>query len=172
MLLTPNLSPSLIHQCANWPVFQQADELLITWPTKGELDVRPLVQAFQGAVYLPRITGPRQMVFHRFESDSTLVKGPHGILEPANDSLHWQPNSTQSTLLIAPALCVDTAGYRLGYGGGYFDTWLHAHQPLGQHSFTVASLVPSALIVKQLPHDPWDQRLDHLVTENGLTCYD
>jgi len=168
-LLTSHLSAALIKQCLHWKTFQEADELLITWPTKDELDVRPLIQAFQGPVYLPRVIGPRHMAFHRFESEDALIQGPHGILEPAASSPPWQPSPKRITLLIAPALCVDTTGYRLGYGGGYFDAWLHTHRPLLQNSLTVASVVPSTLVVECLPHDDWDQPLDSILTENGAT---
>ena len=161
-----------MERCLSWTLFQDADELLITWPTEDELDVRPLIQAFQGSVYLPRVTGPRHMIFHRFELKEALTQGPHGIFEPANDSLQWQPNVSIKTLLIAPALCVDTAGYRLGYGGGYFDAWLHKHRPHLQDSLTVASLVPSMLVVERLPHEEWDQRLDITLTENGVTRHE
>ncbi len=166
-LLTPHRSQALIAQCLSWEGFLKADELLITWPTGDELDVRPLIQAFQGLVYLPRITGPRQMAFHQFESEAPLVEGSYGILEPEKIAPLWQPNPRLHTLLMAPALCVDAARYRLGYGGGYFDAWLHAHRPLLQESLTVASLIPLALVVKHLPHDDWDQRLDTVLTEDG-----
>ena len=166
-ILTPSLSQALVNHGLAWKIFQEADELLITWPTNHELDVRPLIQAFQGPVYLPRVTGPRHMAFHRFELEAELVSGPHTILEPAIQSTPWKPNPTLSTLLIAPALCVDTAAYRLGYGGGYFDAWLHAHRPLLQASLTVACLIPSALVAERLPHDDWDQRLDTVLTEDG-----
>lgn len=55
---------------------------------------------------------------------STLIKGPYGIMEPqSEDNIHINPIEFRALCLV-PLLACDTNGYRLGYGGGYYDKFL------------------------------------------------
>ncbi len=74
-------------------------------------------------VAMPRcISGTREMTFHYVSDVSQLKKGSFGVLEPTEDMpLADKPDKP---LMVVPALMLDSFGYRLGYGGGYYDRYL------------------------------------------------
>ncbi|MFN8614738.1 MAG: 5-formyltetrahydrofolate cyclo-ligase [Vampirovibrionales bacterium] len=171
--LTPANTQAIIQHLKHWVVFQQASTLLAFWPTANEIDLRSLLDSFTGKIFLPRITGPKAMAFYAYQPYEPLVQNAYGLQEPPEQAPQWHPTSAKTTtLMIVPALAVDSQGYRLGYGGGYYDTWLAAikntaHQK--QHLQTVVA-VPQALVVNQLPRHDWDVPVDWRVTENGLVA--
>lgn len=95
-----------------------------------ELDLSP-VHAFlwkEGyLLHLPRLTSARDMVFHRVYPFDNLIKNIYGIGEPVADS-STETEPSAEDLIIIPALAVDEGGYRLGYGGGFYDRFLE-HRP-------------------------------------------
>lgn len=75
--------------------------------------------------------------------------------------------STPLDGVLIPALALDRAGYRLGYGQGYYDRWLNS-LPESQRPLTIG-VTWSPCIVDTLPHDDWDIPLDWLLSEQGLS---
>jgi len=70
--------------------------------------------------------------------------------------------SHELDLIIVPALTFDKAGYRLGYGGGYYDRYLH-----NVRAITVG-MARERLIKEKLPVEPHDIAVCHVVTEEGI----
>lgn len=64
-------------------------------------------------------------------------------------------------LCLVPGLAFDRAGYRLGYGKGYYDRFLAAH------AVKAVGLCYEELLLTQVPRQPLDQRVGWLVTEAG-----
>ena len=74
-------------------------------------------------VALPRcIKGTRDMTFHYITDVAQLKPGSFGVMEPTEELPKWQP--ADGGLAVVPALMLDSFGYRLGYGGGYYDRFL------------------------------------------------
>ncbi len=70
------------------------------------------------------------------------------------------------SILITPLLAFDNAGYRLGYGGGYYDRTL---AELRKHfSIFAIGAAYGCQKFESIPHDQFDQRLDAVVTEKGV----
>lgn len=90
--------------------------------------------------------------------------GHYGILEP--DPALPQLLAENIDLLLVPAVAIDRGGYRLGYGGGYYDR-LRA-DPCWRQIPTIGIVFDFAY-VDSLPIDPWDLPLDAVCTELGLT---
>jgi len=94
------------------------------WPIRGELDLRPWMQAIheQGAqVALPVVIEKNAPVeFHLWRPGSPLKRGIWNIPVPA-EGIPLTPE-----IVISPLLGIDSAGYRLGNGGGYYDRTLAA----------------------------------------------
>lgn len=98
------------------------------------------------------------MRFHALTSLSGLAPGPFGILEPQNT-----PEITDfaHAVAIVPALCYNRQGYRLGYGGGYYDKFLSQHPEI-----PTIGLCFAACLTDQNFQAPHDIKIDRVVTEN------
>lgn len=130
---------------------------------RDEADPALLLEALTRAgahVAFPRVTGKdAALEFHRVPDGEILSPGVFGIREPL---AHW-PRATPDILLV-PLLAYDDQGYRLGYGGGYYDRTLAALS--GARAIGIGY---AGQRVDILPHDAHDCRLHAILTENGLT---
>lgn len=135
------------------------------WPLAGELDPRPLMEllAERGArLALPGAAHPgRPLRFHAFLPGDVLRPGPFGVMIPAEGTAELQPD-----LVLVPLLAFDVRGGRLGYGGGFYDRTLEALRRT-RPGLLAVGLAFAAQEVSALPHEPGDQMLDWIVTENG-----
>lgn len=132
------------------------------WPIKGEPDLRPLMADLQGSgvtLALPVVeTKAAPMVFRRWTPGMALVRGDWNIPVPPPDAERLTPD-----IALAPLVGWDAAGFRLGYGGGYFDRTLAALSP---RPFTIGIGLHSARLATIFPQ-PHDIALDAILTEAG-----
>ncbi len=135
------------------------------WPIQGEADLRPLIEAWiaQGepgfTALLPVVVERgAALVFRGWDPQVHLASDACGILAPAAGE------TQRPQALLIPVNGFDAAGYRLGYGGGFFDRTLAALDPrplsigVGFELSRVDSVRPEA----------HDVRLDAIVTEAGV----
>jgi len=132
------------------------------WPYKGEYDARFLARKLRetgATTALPVVVAPKTpLVFREWHPGVPLASGALGIPYPPEG-----PEIVPTTVLL-PAPGFDDAGYRLGYGGGFFDRTLAA-LPKRPHVIAVAH---------ELAHIPtihpqsWDIPVDFVVTERGI----
>lgn len=135
--------------------------LLLYRAIRSELDPAPLWCAAREAgvpVLFPRITGPYTMEPVAVSRPADLVAGPFGIEEP-HPSLPAAAFD-EVAVVVVPGIAFDRRGYRLGYGGGYYDRFLLAVPQARQVGFTY-----DALVVPELPREPHDRRVDLIVTD-------
>jgi 5-formyltetrahydrofolate cyclo-ligase len=129
-----NTLPAEIHEelsvliCDNIlssAVWKEYDDILMYVPFSFEVDIFPLIDIAwrEGKkVFLPKIDTLNSVIIPiEYKRYSTLVKGPYGIMEPqSEDNIHIDPIEFKALCLV-PLLACDKYGYRLGYGGGYYD---------------------------------------------------
>jgi 5-formyltetrahydrofolate cyclo-ligase len=101
------------------------------------------------------------MIFRNYTSDSSLVPNSYGILEPSQNAEEVVPS-----IIIAPLVAFSLAGYRLGYGGGYYDRYIEKN--LDNKSLIKIGLGFSFQKYDKLPNENHDQKLDWILTENYL----
>lgn len=132
------------------------------WPFGEELDPRPLLYRLAGAGHacgLPVVVGRGSaLVFRAWSPGTVLHEGAFGILIPPDDAPEVVPD-----LLLVPLLAFDRKGFRLGYGGGYFDRTLKALR--GRGRIVAVGLAFAEQEVGAVPHGPRDQPLDWVITE-------
>ncbi|MBK0327518.1 5-formyltetrahydrofolate cyclo-ligase [Rhodobacteraceae bacterium F11138] len=132
------------------------------WPIKSEADLRPWMQRLTDAgatVALPVVaTRAAPLVFRPWGPDAPMRRGHWNILEPDTE------DTVIPTIALAPLVGWDDDGYRLGYGGGYFDRTLAALTP---PAFAIGVGFQGARLRTIYPQ-PHDVRLDAIVTEAGL----
>jgi 5-formyltetrahydrofolate cyclo-ligase len=110
----------------------------------------------------PRVVAKKQpLAFHHWQAGRELMKSAFGVLEPRPD---W-PLATPNILLV-PMLAFDRDGYRLGYGGGFYDMTLAVSRARWPVRAIGVAFVGQE--VETLPREAHDQRLDAIVTENGV----
>jgi 5-formyltetrahydrofolate cyclo-ligase len=144
------------------PIYQQAETILAYSSYRQEPDLSPLWDDRRKLWGLPRCLG-RDLVWHLFEpSLNTLQPGAFGILEPAPD---WPQLAVAAVdLILVPCVGCDRRGYRLGYGGGFYDRLLA--DPAWAEIPTIG-ITFSPMLVEILPIDPWDRPLRMVCTELG-----
>jgi len=133
------------------------------WPIKGEPDLRPLMAELHRAgatVCLPIVEQKAApLVFRRWTPATHMVRGDWNIPVPPPDAEVLIPDIT-----LAPLVGWDGAGFRLGYGGGYFDRTLAALAP---RPFTVGIGFQSSRLSTIYPQ-PHDIPLDIILTQEGV----
>ncbi len=129
-------------------------------PMRTEIDPLPAMSAHQGVVGVPVIiAAATPLKFREWGPGVAMVAGDFGALIPAEGA--W----VTPQVVIVPLLAFDTRGFRLGYGGGFYDRTLQrlrAKGPVLAIGFAFA-----AQEVDAVPTDDFDQRLDLIVTEAG-----
>ena len=131
------------------------------WPIKGEPDLRPLLSRLsqEGVqIALPVVAQPKApLVFRPWAPGALMRPGLWSIPEPATEEQVWPD------IALAPVVGWTREGYRLGYGGGYFDRTL---QDPARRPFTIGIGCDSAALATIFPQ-AHDIALDVILTETG-----
>ena len=110
---------------------------------------------------LPRVAARDQaLAFHRWSPGDVLISGAYSVSQPAETAELLAP-----TLLLVPLLAYDSKGFRLGYGGGYYDRTLEIFKPTGALAIGVAYANQE---IPAVPHEAHDVPLNMILTESGL----
>ncbi len=132
------------------------------WPMGDELDLRPLLARLHFAghpVGLPVVVKRgTPLLFRRWQPSDELVSGGYGTSMPSADKPVIEPE-----ILFVPLLAFDRQGYRVGYGGGFYDRTLQALRGAGPR--LAVGVAFAAQEVEAVPRDEHDQKLDWIVTE-------
>jgi len=130
-------------------------------PMRTEIDCLPAMAAHRGPVGVPVIMGKgRPLQFRRWHPEVRMVTGAFGALIPETGD--W----LEPEVLIVPLLAFDRAGYRLGYGGGFYDRTLEGLRRRGP--VVAIGFAFAAQEVDRVPIEDTDQRLDLIVTEREV----
>ena len=131
-------------------------------PLKSEISPLPLMHKLAGdgaQLALPRIVSRGSPLSMRaWEFGAPLDRGQWGIREPTLDAPEVEPD-----ILLVPLLAFDRAGYRIGYGAGYYDMTLARLR--ARKSVTAVGIAFAAQEVPEIPKTPGDERLDLVLTE-------
>ena len=132
------------------------------WPMGSELDPRPLMTALGEAghpIALPVvIEAERPLLFRAWSPGDALEPAAFNTQVPSADKPEVVPQ-----VVLAPLLAFDRAGYRLGYGGGFYDRTLARLRQDGD--VLAIGLAYAGQEVPAVPRDANDKRLDWIVTE-------
>jgi 5-formyltetrahydrofolate cyclo-ligase len=134
-------------------------------PLKSEINPLPLLQKLAEAgarLALPAIAGRgKPLIMRAWEFGAPLDRGQWGIREPKPGAPEVEPD-----ILLVPLLAFDRAGYRLGYGAGYYDMTIHRLRAL--KPVTAVGIAFAAQEVPKIPTTPRDERLDLVLTEREV----
>ena len=144
-----------------WSVFQKAQVIFTYMPMNEEVDLFPLLaDNHEKGWVIPRIQPHNRKILHPYHPQK-LVHHKFGMLEP--DSTLPQISPDRVELVLVPGLAFDQKGWRLGYGGGFYDTFLSDLPDL-----ITLGITYHTLLLDELPHMAHDIPVMALVTENGI----
>lgn len=137
-------------------------------PMKSEISPVPILRRLADAgvrLALPVVAGRDQpLTMRSWRFGEPLNVGVWGIREPKEDAAELDPD-----ILLVPLLAFDRCGYRLGYGGGYYDRTIRRLRQ--RKTVTTLGIGFAAQEVSKVPATSYDERLDLLLTENEVIEY-
>lgn len=143
--------------------WKKADTIAVTMSQDFEIDTRPIItEAWKVGkkVVLPRAKKKRVMDFVLYTPDTPLETSSFGIVEPAAHLSAVEKDDID--LMIVPGLAYSRNGYRIGFGGGYYDRFLTDYRGM-----------KISLVLKSQQIDAWtpetfDIPLDALITKDEV----
>lgn len=143
--------------------YKECDAIFTFLSFGSEVETRYIIEkalSDNKLIALPYMTDkPHEMVFIKINSLCDLVKNKIGIYEPVFDDKNIV-KSNDKTLIIVPGLAFDTKGYRIGYGGGYYDKYLSENE----YMYSVG-LAYDFQIADNIPTDEYDVNTDIIITD-------
>lgn len=163
------LDSSILRRVVSSRTYKECETLLTFVSTAIEVDTHKLIQtALQDGktVAVPRcVSGTREMEFFRISSMEDLESGTFGVLEPVPERCE-KIAEFPKPMCIVPGLAFDLAGYRLGYGKGYYDRFLSAHPELVNVGVCYCCCTLNRLI-----HGRFDVAVNYLITEKYMKAF-
>jgi 5-formyltetrahydrofolate cyclo-ligase len=138
------------------------------YPKDDEIDIRPIAEAALAAgkkIAFPRCNPEdHSMVFYFVNSFDDLEPGSYNIMEPSETLPVFDKAmaETANVVCIVPAVVFDKKGFRIGYGGGYYDRYLSGFRG------TKVGMAYRDFIVNSVPHGRFDLTVDVMMNERGL----
>lgn len=130
----------------------------------SEINTIPLIEKAiedKKHVFVPLCIDKSSMEARKINSISELKEKHYGLLEPSINSKKIEINKID--LSIIPCLVVDKEGYRIGYGGGYYDRYF------SNTNINKAFIVCRGdFIIDSVPHEKFDIKFNKIVSENGI----
>lgn len=155
-------SAVIAERLRDLPEFRTAPVILCYISAKdNEAETREIISGLLAegrAVWVPRVAPGRRLDWLRLRDWADLAPGRFGILEPAlgePEALLPPPGA----VCLTPGIAFTREGYRIGYGGGYFDRFLEGFPG------TAIGLAFECQLVETFPRDDYDRPVDIVVTE-------
>lgn len=144
-------------------IYKKAKSVFVFISYRSEVDTKGIIEDIlaDGKKLLVPLVKGSQMIAVEVKGIDDLEPNKMGILEPKSGE-----EVTDVDLTITPGLAFDKAGYRLGYGGGYYDKFFAKvdtiRMGIGYYDQFVESLV----------HEDYDKPLEYLLTDRGLIKFE
>ena len=145
----------------DWTPLRVARTALLFLPMQDEVNLNSLLEADVGPEFVATRT-PREggLTIHRL--GGPLEVHPFGFLQPHATAPEVEAGEVD--VFLVPGLAFDLFGNRLGRGAGYFDGLLGA----ARRGATIVGVVPTSLVVDELPREAHDIGVGYLATEEGV----
>ena len=161
-----NAQYKLPKQISNIKSFKTAKIVASFISIKTEISLKILNQFLeisQKIICLPVIKKNIDYLFFREFNENTILKqGQFKILEPDDNSKELLPD-----LVLVPCLAFDRCGYRIGYGGGYYDRTFARFENI-EHSFVSVAIAYDGQRVDNVVHDKYDKKINYIMTEKSI----
>jgi len=159
---------AIADRLASWSTWRSSSVVVLFATLRGEVDTQPLIERAQRAgkqLLFPRMLEGRTLEFAAVDEIGSLQPGRYGVLEP-DRRCSARPIQTDAIVFV-PGLAFDREGGRLGRGAGYYDRAL-AGCGDGSGRPRLIGVGFDAQVVRNVPMNSLDMRMDAVVTEMGL----
>lgn len=147
------------------PFYKQAECIYLYVSYNQEIDTVGIIKHIledNKRVAVPKVVD-KNMEFHEISSLNQLSEGAFGIQEPTvNKPVSGDPEWASSNLMIIPGLAFDKKGSRIGYGGGYYDRYLHKYAD--KIGLKIA-LAYDFQVLEQIDIESYDEKIDGIITD-------
>jgi len=155
-----------IHKALfNTSSYQNAKVIGCTISQEHEIDTKPIIEkAWKDGktIAVPKCNAKqKELTFRKLTSFDELETVYFGLKEPKEEKTEVVTKE-RIDLMLVPGLIFDYRGYRIGYGGGFYDRYLE------QFNQTTIALATEEQLIHQVPNDSFDIPVQHLITELGL----
>lgn len=159
-------SKAMAEHVLGRPVVQRAQGVLVCLSFGVEIDTWRLVERLEEhgkKLYVPRVErGVTDLFVHPYPCE--LKTTTYGLRQPLPSTVQLDVADIEAKIdvVLVLGLAYDRQGYRLGYGGGYFDRFL------ARFGLPAIGLGYASQIIDALPHEDHDIPMSELVTEEGI----
>lgn len=159
-----NIYDQVIFQnVVNMREYQQATVIFIFVSTEHEINTKPIIEDAirkNKIVGVPKCVSKGIMEVYEIKSYDELDIGSYGIMEPRSNCRLI--NKDEINFAVIPCVTCDRNGYRLGYGGGYYDRYLE------KSNFKKAVICYEKVIQESVPTDIYDIKCNYVVTNKDV----
>src|SRR5699024_462519 len=152
----------LLDKLVNLDNWKKASTIGITASSEIEWDTNIIIETAWNQnkkVYVPKsYPSKKQLIFYKLNHFEQLEKGYAGIQEP-NPNITFPIDKKRIDLLVVTGLLFDKRGYRIGFGGGYYDRFLQ------DYPNNTVSLASDFQLVEFLPNNSFDIPVQQILTE-------
>lgn len=160
--LRQQYSRKIIGEFVRSKEFEQADVVFCYVSTEDEVSTKKLLEYILASgkrVAVPKVLAPHEMEFYEIHGLDELERGFKGILEPKVTV----KAEAEYGVVVVPGVTFDRLGKRLGYGGGFYDTYLQKHPEYIRVAFAF-----SMQMTEKIPTESHDISMDFIYTEKGV----
>lgn len=146
---------------------EKADTIFLFWGSDG---IEPCTEKLFAPLWemgktlcLPRVLPNRQMAAHLYKKGDKVISSKFGVIEPLESAEVVEKDKIN--LALVPSMCYDAKGFRLGFGGGYYDRWLC--------TFTgdTVGLCRDAILQPCVPTNEFDRSVSLVLTESKIFTF-
>ena len=136
--------------------YKNSENVGIFHPKEIEINLLPLCKNKSKVFYMPKIQNDK-MEFYKYTGENDLKPGKYDIFEPTSNIM-----TKKLDVVITPALMADRKGYRLGWGGGFYDKFLQNYEGI------IICPIPACQLTEELPVEKHDIKSHFIVTEKEI----
>ncbi len=147
--------------------YVSADTILIYASYQSEVFTYPIMEHAlntEKKVFCPKVLGSGIMEFYEITSPEDVVCGYKNIPEPKHTDFPYSNTETSNPLMLMPLVGFDNRKNRLGYGGGFYDRYLHRFPNMEKFALGYECQRSEDII----PVEETDIRVDFIITEKCI----
>ncbi|RSK27848.1 5-formyltetrahydrofolate cyclo-ligase [Bacillus sp. HMF5848] len=164
------MSKSIYNKLFSSSLWREADTIGITIAMPFEINTKPIIKKAwdeQKQVLVPKCIPSKRILDYYELTDFNQLETVYYNLQEPNVHKAKKNSADACSLLFVPGLAFNIEGYRIGFGGGYFDRLLASYK-----GGPTIALAYKLQIISNIPHSSFDMRVNHILTEdsNIMSC--